>query len=99
MLFTRGTYHDYDNWAKHTGDERWSYNNSIPYFRGTETWDDPSPDSDERGRKGKIRIVVPSYSTGMRDVFNGATQEAGLNFLTDINSKWEKNGEESCHHF
>ncbi|RDW67678.1 hypothetical protein BP6252_09074 [Coleophoma cylindrospora] len=33
----RGDAHDYDAWAKLVGDERWSYENMLPYMKKTET--------------------------------------------------------------
>ena len=41
MAYTRGNPHDFDNWAKMTGDETWSWKNVLPYFIKSERLADP----------------------------------------------------------
>ncbi|KAJ8716996.1 hypothetical protein PYW08_005395 [Mythimna loreyi] len=36
MAYTRGNPHDFDNWAKITGDDSWNWNNVLPYFMKSE---------------------------------------------------------------
>ena len=33
MIYMRGQARDYDQWARLTGDDTWSWNNSLPYFK------------------------------------------------------------------
>ena len=33
MIYMRGQARDYDQWAKLTGDDTWSWNNALPYFK------------------------------------------------------------------
>ena len=33
MIYMRGQSRDYDQWAQTTGDDRWRWNNSLPYFQ------------------------------------------------------------------
>jgi choline dehydrogenase-like flavoprotein len=33
MLYVRGNPKDYDDWAKVTGDDSWSYENLLPFFK------------------------------------------------------------------
>ena len=33
MIYTRGQARDYDGWARLTGDEDWSWQNTLPYFK------------------------------------------------------------------
>lgn len=33
MLYVRGLPQDYEAWANMTGDDNWSYNNLLPYFK------------------------------------------------------------------
>ena len=41
MAYTRGNPHDFDDWAKMTGDETWSWANTLPYFKKSERLVDP----------------------------------------------------------
>jgi choline dehydrogenase len=36
MLHYRGNPRDFDNWANLTGDEGWSYDKLLPYFKRSE---------------------------------------------------------------
>ncbi|KAF5520775.1 Oxygen-dependent choline dehydrogenase [Colletotrichum aenigma] len=36
--YTRGPRVDYDEWAELVGDERWSYENQLPYMKKAEDW-------------------------------------------------------------
>ena len=38
MIYMRGHPKDYDNWANKTGDDQWTYENVIPYFRKMEDY-------------------------------------------------------------
>jgi choline dehydrogenase len=33
MIYMRGQARDYDQWAKLTGDDTWSWNKALPYFK------------------------------------------------------------------
>jgi choline dehydrogenase len=33
MIYTRGQARDYDGWAESTGDDAWSWQNALPYFK------------------------------------------------------------------
>lgn len=41
MAYTRGNPHDFDNWAKITGDDSWKWENVLPYFIKSERLVDP----------------------------------------------------------
>jgi choline dehydrogenase len=38
MVWLRGHPYDYDNWAEITGEERWSYDEVLQYFKKSETF-------------------------------------------------------------
>lgn len=38
MVYLRGHPRDYDHWANVTGDNRWSYNNVLPFFLKSEDY-------------------------------------------------------------
>ncbi|OZJ05639.1 hypothetical protein BZG36_01495 [Bifiguratus adelaidae] len=50
--WTRGSSADYDEWAKLVGDETWSYNGSLPYFKKVEHHLDPNCDPEQHGFDG-----------------------------------------------
>lgn len=39
MMYARGHPEDYNNWAKITGDNRWKYENVLPYFKKSENFE------------------------------------------------------------
>lgn len=38
MVWLRGHPYDFDNWAEITQDDRWSYDELLPYFKKSETY-------------------------------------------------------------
>jgi choline dehydrogenase-like flavoprotein len=56
-LWMRGHSKDYDRWAELVGDERWSYNGLLPYFKRTESHHDTTGDSTQRGFDGPIKTA------------------------------------------
>ena len=50
----RGAPADYDTWAEMTGDERWSWEQCLPFFRGIE--DDKDEGGDFHGHNGPIPV-------------------------------------------
>ncbi|KAL2859441.1 GMC oxidoreductase [Aspergillus pseudodeflectus] len=65
--WTRGHHADFDQWADHVGDERYTYQNLLPYFIRTEEYHDANvmPDRHEHGSNGPVYVATPS-STGRR---------------------------------
>ena len=88
MIYIRGAAADYDEWARLTGDDGWSYANVLPLFRRGE---DNSRGADEfHGTGGPLRVedlrsphrwtravVESAVAAGFprNDDFNGARQE------------------------
>uniref|UniRef100_A0A1A9WC61 Glucose-methanol-choline oxidoreductase N-terminal domain-containing protein n=1 Tax=Glossina brevipalpis TaxID=37001 RepID=A0A1A9WC61_9MUSC len=79
MMYTRGNRRDYDNWAK-MGNEGWSYENVLPYFKKFEGSTIPDADQAYVGRDGPVKISYPSFRTTLADTFIRAHQEAGLKY-------------------
>lgn len=84
MIYVRGAVRDFDDWAAATGDQGWSYESVLPYFKKLENhW---SPDSQWHGHAGKIH--VNSLRSGMHPVckhFLTACRESGYPENTDFN--------------
>ncbi|WP_222268032.1 GMC family oxidoreductase [Modestobacter marinus] len=88
MIYVRGAAADYDEWARLTGDEGWSYASVLPLFRRSE--DNARGASKHHGVGGPLRVedlrsphpwsravVESAVAAGFprNDDFNGARQE------------------------
>ncbi|KAI1105747.1 GMC oxidoreductase [Jackrogersella minutella] len=58
----RGTKADFDSWADIVGDQRWSYEGQLPYFKKTEKWYN-NENTEAHGQDGALHIESPT-STG-----------------------------------
>jgi choline dehydrogenase len=88
MIYVRGAAADYDEWAKLTGDDAWSYDHVLPLFRrmednarGADRWHGvggPLRVEDLRSPHPWTRAVIESAVAAgypRNDDFNGAAQE------------------------
>ncbi|CAB0039516.1 unnamed protein product [Trichogramma brassicae] len=80
MLATRGNEHNFNKWAKMTGDESWSYSNVLPYFKKLENFqaDLTKFDDEYHGFEGPVEISNLRYRTLVADAFVEAGRELGL---------------------
>ncbi len=60
MLYLRGQSRDYDHWAELTGDARWRWDNSLPYFKLHE--DHYKGANDLHGAKGTVSELLQGDS-------------------------------------
>ena len=60
MIYMRGQSQDYDDWSHITQDERWSWNNMLPYFKAHEDFKFHSQDNDHLHGKGNLFYLRPS---------------------------------------
>ncbi|ODN02511.1 Oxygen-dependent choline dehydrogenase [Orchesella cincta] len=81
-LFNRASPHDFNNWAKMTGDDSWKYDNLLPYFRKSENYVGDFP-SEQHGFGGPITVSRPQYAPGL-DVWLAAGKELGYS-IADSN--------------
>ncbi|KAL4731918.1 hypothetical protein ACLX1H_000914 [Fusarium chlamydosporum] len=59
--WTRGASADYDEWASLVGDNRYSYQGQLPWFKKSEHWfDDSNPN--QHGQDGPMRITCAKVS-------------------------------------
>ncbi|KAJ4376012.1 hypothetical protein N0V83_001292 [Neocucurbitaria cava] len=84
----RGDAHDYDEWARIVGDERWSYNGQLPYFKRSEKHFDPDADPAQHGSDGPLHTGSVS-STGrkypLRETMLKLWSRLGLKYIHDLN--------------
>lgn len=84
----RGHKPDFDDWAELVGDQRWSYNGQLPYFKRVEKIVDPGTDQAQHGLKGPISVTSVS-TTGrqypLRNAVLKAWKEVGIQQKPDGN--------------
>ncbi|WP_170327434.1 GMC family oxidoreductase [Ruegeria arenilitoris] len=97
MIYMRGQARDYDNWAKLSGEEDWSWENSVPDFKAHENHykldngadpvtGDNSRFSDLHGHGGEWRVEKQRLRWDVLDSFAEAANEAGIESTDDFNA-------------
>ncbi|KAL8765969.1 MAG: hypothetical protein Q9209_007116 [Squamulea sp. 1 TL-2023] len=81
--WARGDAQDYDQWAATVGDDRWSYDGLLPYFRSSEDHFQADQNPGHRGSHGPIRVTSVLESDalrkyGLREPVKLAWEELGL---------------------
>lgn len=76
--WTRGPKADYDHWAEVVGDQQWSYDGLLPYFKKAERhYGDAEKDGQQHGFDGPIHTVSISASDSERNYpLRGPVREA-----------------------
>jgi len=83
MIYMRGQSRDYESWARATGDEAWTWNNVLPFFKKHE---DYYKGADEmHGAGGEWRVDKQRLRWDILDAFADAAQQAGVPHSTDFN--------------
>lgn len=88
MNYVRGIPEDFDAWAK-AGNENWSYEDLLPYFKKFEGNQHPNFVAYENGKyhnaDGPVKINLGTFFDVDRKI-TAALDEAGLNYVDDINA-------------
>ncbi|KAL8726093.1 MAG: hypothetical protein Q9166_006930 [cf. Caloplaca sp. 2 TL-2023] len=86
-MWTRGGADDYNLWAKLVGDNKWSYEGLLPFFRKSETHHDrKSVDSGQHGFDGPIHTTASARDYPLREQLRSAFfKGTGLPFNEDPN--------------
>jgi len=85
LVYNRGQAEDFNHWAS-LGNAGWSYHDVLPYFRKSETFDNPQ--SQYRGGSGPLRIGYPDQTHPLCDSFiHAAADIAGVPVHNDYNSE------------
>lgn len=80
-MWTRGGADDYNLWSNLVGDQRWSYEGMLPWFRKTETHHDPkSVDSNQHGFEGPIHTTASARKYPLKELLRQAFLQ-GTNLL------------------
>ena len=91
MLYLRGQARDYDEWARLTGDSRWSWQSVLPVFkqsedhwRGADEFHGARGAGDESGHEWRVERQRLSWE--ILDAFRDAAAEAGIAKIEDFNT-------------
>ena len=84
-MWSRGDRIDYEQWAKSSCDERWTYERMMPYFNRSEHHHDPDADPKLHGFDGPIH-TVSGRQYPLRDTVYNAFRTAGYQDNEDANS-------------
>jgi len=83
MIYMRGQSRDYDHWAEVTGDARWRWDSSLPYFKRHE--DHYKGGDAMHGAGGEWRVEKQRLSWEVLDAFAQAAVQAGIPATDDFN--------------
>ncbi|KIY69237.1 GMC oxidoreductase [Cylindrobasidium torrendii FP15055 ss-10] len=95
LVYTRGSKNDIDAWAELSGDDGWSWDNMLQYFKKSERYNDPRDGHDATGqylpefhsRDGVIGVSVPGYPYAIdKRVMATTEQLEEFPFREDMNS-------------
>jgi choline dehydrogenase len=83
MIYMRGQREDYDEWARLTGDARWSWDAVLPVFRQTEDYYGGA--SDCHGAGGEWRVELQRLKWEVLESFREAAVQTGIPKTDDFN--------------
>ena len=93
--WTKGSSSDYDRWAQVVGDERWNYENLLPFMKRTEkhfaSATDDVAEALEHGHYGPVQTASVTSSSSeraypLRDAQLQAWKTSGVDRIADANS-------------
>jgi len=82
MVYIRGHASDYDHWRQ-MGNEGWSHEDVLPYFRKSETWEDGA--TDHHGGEGPLYVTRNRIAHPLTDAFLASASELGYPQTDDFN--------------
>jgi choline dehydrogenase len=82
MIYMRGNAADYDQWRQ-LGNEGWSYDDVLPYFRKAE--DNERGANDYHGSGGPLRVSNQPYNWEIAQALLAACKQAGIPENPDFN--------------
>ena len=83
MIYMRGQARDYDEWARLSGDESWSWNSVLPLFKQSE--DHHAGASVFHGAGGEWRVEKQRLRWDILDAFRRAAEQTGIPMTDDFN--------------
>ena len=83
MIYTRGHQWDFNHWAE-LGNQGWSYDEVLPWFKKSERWARGS--NDYHSDQGTMDVVDTNFRFPTSEAFVEACGEAGFRLTDDFNS-------------
>jgi choline dehydrogenase len=83
MTYNRGTVRDYERWREATGDDGWSWEGLLPYFKRQEH--NHSLTSAAHGTEGPLQVSDLTYVAKIAPIFLETMDRMGLPRRTDFN--------------
>ena len=83
MIYMRGQREDYEEWARLTGDARWSWDAVLPVFRKTEDYYGGA--SEFHGGGGEWRVELQRLKWEVLESFREAAVQSGIPRTEDFN--------------
>ncbi|KAH9499668.1 hypothetical protein Btru_074382 [Bulinus truncatus] len=88
LNYVRGFKHDYDLWAKYTGDPRWDYAHVLPYFKKSEKMSDPAlSHSKYHGNQGPLSVTKMEATFPFTQKAIEGFKQMGFTFNKDYNGE------------
>ena len=84
MIYMRGQARDYDEWARLTGDDSWSWERVLPLFKRSE--DHWRGGDAFHGRGGELRVEKQRLHWDILERFAEAAEQAGIPRVDDFNT-------------
>jgi choline dehydrogenase len=82
MVYIRGHAWDYDHWRQ-LGNQGWSYEDVLPYFKKSETYEDGA--SDHHGGDGPLYVTRNRNAHPLSNAFLASAAEQGFAMTDDFN--------------
>ncbi|NBR61277.1 MAG: dehydrogenase [Actinobacteria bacterium] len=83
MAYARGIPEDYDFWANELGLKGWAYDDVLPYFKRSESWQGGS--CNVRGGNGPLTVTRLDYKDSLLDAFMESVKDLGYELTDDYN--------------
>jgi choline dehydrogenase len=93
MIYMRGQAQDYDQWAAHSGDDSWSWDQVLPLFKQSENHHGGADEF--HGAKGEWRVEKQRLSWEILSAFREAAKQTGIPNTDDFN----RGDNEGCGYF
>ncbi len=89
MVYVRGDPSDFNLWAQ-LGNRNWTYEDCLPYFRKSESFEGDGGDA--RGRHGLLRVTRRGIRHPLAQAFSESCRQYGLPYNDDFNAGKDQEG-------
>ncbi len=86
MIYNRGQAADFDNWAQR-GNPGWDYDNVLPYFKKSESWQGEAGRDEFHGADGPAKVTEMDWFHPMCEAFMDGVEGLGIPKNPDYNGR------------